>query len=135
MDLDFNVAGALFAGERTRAGGEIGGSTFNLRMRPFSGEHFGGLSFHAGAGAEIGRFRVRPPGAGDPPAVRTAAALVLEVGGRIEWWVKDDAALDPEGQEGRVRPRGFDFSYRMIQPATAGAQRVHEVLAGYLFHF
>jgi hypothetical protein len=135
MDLDFNVAAATLAGDRTRAGGEIGGSTLGLRLRPFSSEHFGGLSFHAGAGAELGRFRVRPPAAGDPPTIRTAAALVLEVGGRIEWWVKDSAAVDAEGEEGRVRPRGLDFSYRMIQPATAGAQRVHELLAGYIFHF
>ena len=133
LDANINVLGGLEA--LTGEASELGGATANLRMRPFSGEHFGGLSFHAGLGAELGRFRLRRPSATDPTDIRWSAAAVLEVGGRVEWWVKNDEAVDSEGEVGRVKPRNLDFSYRLIQPATPRAQRIHEVLASYTLYF
>jgi hypothetical protein len=139
VNTEFNIVGALqglkdVAGDRAAAG-EIGGVTFDVRTRPFSGEHFGGLSFHAGLGGQFGRFRVRPPTDGDPAYIRSDAALVVEVGSRIEWWIKNEAAIDSSGEVGRVKPRAIDFSYRMIQPATTGAQRAHEFLGSWIIHF
>jgi hypothetical protein len=139
LNTDLNVMGALrglqeLTGEQAPAG-EIGGATFSLRMRPFSGEHFGGLSFHAGLGGQFGRFRVRPPTASDPADIRSDAALVVEVGSRIEWWVKDEEMTTASGEIGRVKPRAIDLSYRLIQPATTGARRAHEFLASYVLHF
>lgn len=139
VNADFNVLGALrglqaLAGERPSAG-EIGGAALDVRWRPFSGEHFGGLSFHAGLGGQWGRFLIRPPSDTDPADIRHDAAVVVEVGSRIEWWVKNEAAITESGEVGRVKPRTIDFSYRLIQPATTGARRVHEFLAGYVYYF
>lgn len=137
LNADLNVVGGLralaaLAGEKAPAG-EIAGVGLDLRLRPFSGEHFGGLSFHAGLGSEIGRFRIRPPAAGDPEEIRFGAAAVLEAGTRIEWWVKNEDAVTDSGP-GRVKPRAIDFSYRLLQPFSPGARRVHEVLASYIYH-
>jgi hypothetical protein len=137
LNADLNVVGGLrsladLAGEKEPAG-EIGGAGLDLRLRPFSGEHFGGLSFHAGLGGQFGRFRVRPPNAGDPEEIRYRAAGVVEVGTRIEWWVKNEEAVTESGP-GRVKPRAIDFSYRLMQPFSPGARRVHEVLFSYIYH-
>ncbi len=139
LNADLNVIGALQGlkdamGEEAPAG-EIGGATIELRARPFSGEHFGGLSFHVGLGGQFGRFLVRPPTTSDPDDIRSDAALVVELGSRIEWWVKHDPSFSTEGEAGRVKPRALDFSYRAIQPATTEARRAHEFLASYILHF
>jgi hypothetical protein len=138
LNADFNVMGALqglrdLGGEPRTPAGEIGGATLDVRARPFSGEHFGGLSLHAGLGGQFGRFLVRPPSAGDPADIRADAALVVEVGTRIEWSIKKEAVDNEE--PGRVKPRALDVSYRVIQPATTGARRAHEFLASYVYHF
>jgi hypothetical protein len=138
LNTDINLLGGLqaikeAAGEKAPAG-EIAGATLDLRLRPFSGERFGGLSFHAGLGAQVGRFVVRPPTADDPADIRFDAAAVVTLGGRIEWWVKDLDRVDAEGEPGRVKPRALDFSYRAIQPVTTGARRAHEFLLSYIFH-
>jgi len=70
----------------------------------------------------------------DPRRFRSDAALVVEVGSRIEWWVKDKDAADASGEPGRVKPRALDFSLRAIQPATTGARRAHEFLISYVYH-
>lgn len=137
LNVDLNLVGGLraladLAGEKAPAG-EIGGVGLDLRIRPFSGEHFGGLSFHAGLGSQIGRFRVRQPNAGDPEEIRFGAAAVVEAGTRIEWWVKNEGAVTESGP-GRVKPRAIDFSYRLLQPFSPGARRVHEALFSYIYH-
>ena len=69
MDVDFNMMGALRTSDPKTAG-EIGGVGFDLRLRPFSGEHFGGLSFHAGVVLNTDASTSAPP----PPAIRPASA-------------------------------------------------------------
>jgi hypothetical protein len=138
LNTDINLLGGLqaikeAAGELAPAG-EIAGLGLDLRLRPFSGERFGGLSFHAGLGSQVGRFVVRPPTADDPADIRFDAAAVVTLGGRIEYWVKDKDTVDDEGEPGRVKPRAFDFSYRAIQPVTTGARRAHEFVLSYIFH-
>lgn len=138
LTADINLLGGLqaikeAAGEKAPAG-EIAGLGLDWRFRPFSGEGFGGLSFHAGVGGQVGRFVLRPPTADDPADIRYDAAAVVTLGGRIEWWVKDEEKVDPSGEAGRVKPRALDFSYRAIQPVTTGARRAHEFLLSYILH-
>jgi hypothetical protein len=129
LNADLNVLGLLY-GLQGKAS-EIAGPILSLRGRPFSGEHFGGLSFHGGLGGEFGRFRIRQPVTSDPPDIRTNAALVFEAGGRIEWWTKRVVVDEAE----RVAPHGIDLSYRLIQPVSPEAKRIHEALFSYIFYF
>jgi tripartite-type tricarboxylate transporter receptor subunit TctC len=88
------------AGEDMPAG-EIGGATLDLRMRPFSGERFGGLSFHAGLGGQVGQA-LRPlaqTGATrsqrfpDLPTVAEAGIAGVDA---LAWWGALAPARTPE---------------------------------------
>ncbi|MEO7766356.1 MAG: hypothetical protein ABIS01_02980, partial [Ferruginibacter sp.] len=121
------------SGEQS-GGGTIADITLGLKFRPFSGEHFGGLSFHTGLGFAGGGFKIRPPVETDSDEIKYGAAFVMEAGSRIEWWVKDNDAVTDSGEIGRVKPRSLDLSYKYIRPFSPQAKAAHQFILGYTIY-
>ena len=127
---DINIFGLLRQADpvgREKFATELGSGTLGLRKRVnlWGAERYGGLLLTSDLGFGVDRFKVRAANASDRPDIVTGAGVVLQLGSRIEFWIPS-----VEFKEGRVSPFSFETAYRLVQPLTPGAERIHEFVFG-----
>jgi hypothetical protein len=126
---DINLVGILRqADPRLRESAtELGSGMVGMRRRfsAWGAERYGGILLTGDIGFGGDRFKVRAANASDKPGVITDPGVVLQLGARIEFWIPNI-----EFKEGRVTPLSFEAGYRLVQPLTPEAQRMHEFVFG-----
>jgi hypothetical protein len=127
---DINIFGLLRQADpvdREKVATELGSGTLGIRKRLnlWGAERYGGLLLSGDLGFGVDRFKVRAANASDRPDIVTGAGVVLQLGTRIEFWVPS-----VEFKEGRVSAFSFETAYRLVQPLTPGAERIHEFVFG-----
>jgi hypothetical protein len=126
LDLDF--AGMVRALEDQGEPGEIGSLSLGYGRRLGGGERWGGLTLYGELGIGGARFRLRNPDPGDSRETVLGPGLVLEIGARKEFFVRD---VQPEFA-GRQTGAGISISYRPIIPLTGEAA---DVMHGFYIGF
>jgi len=111
---------------------ELGSGTLGARRRfnVWGAERYGGLVLSADLGAGLDRFKVRAPNRGDKPSAKFGPGAVLQLGARVEFWIPDI-----EFKEGRATALLLEAGYRLIQPLTPEARRIHGFIVGVGFSF
>ena len=123
---DIGLTGLFRLADRTTPA-ELGSGMLGIKRRfnAWGAERYGGLSLTADVGAGADTFKVRAATANETPKTAVGPGVVLQIGTRIEFWIPDI-----QMREGRVSALSFEAGYRLVQPLTPDAQRIHEVVLG-----